>query len=262
MDNNFQTSFIPKKPLAEERAPVRQGTSLLSFIATIIFFTALASAVGVYFYKASLTKNIATMDTELTAARNSFEPDFITTLHRLDSRISAADELLGNHIVVTPIFAALQANTLQSIQFTKFTYTAPADPTAPIEIHMSGKARDYTSIALESDQLATNVNIHNSIFSNLQLDPQTNLVSFDLVFTVDADLVRFTKHLDNLGASTPASAASPAPTSPATSSSTPAISSGGQTSGATSSPQFFNGQQTGNTTPAPAATPTPSGTGQ
>ncbi len=58
--------------------------------------------------------------------------------------------------------------------------------------------KDYSSIALESDQLATNKNIHNPIFSNLSLDEKTSMVSFDLVFTVDADLVRFTNHVDAL----------------------------------------------------------------
>jgi len=198
MDNNFQTSFIPKKPLAEDRVPVVAHTSLFSFIATLVFFASLASAAGMYFYKASLAKNIATMNTELVTARNSFEPSLITQLQTLDRRITDASALLNAHIVVSPIFAALQLNTLKTIQFTKFSYVTPTDPTAPVIVHMSGRARDYASIALQSDQLATNKNIHNSIFSNLALDEATGTVSFDLVFTVDADLVRFTNHVSEL----------------------------------------------------------------
>ena len=196
MDNNFQTSFIPKKPLAEERAQVIQHSSIFSFIATLLFFGALAAAAGMYFYKASLTKQITTMSAQLDASRNSFEPTLIATLQTLDRRITTANQLLERHIVVSPIFDALQINTLKSVQFTKFSYVTPADVNAPILVKMSGKARDYASIALQSDQLATNTNIHNSIFSNLALDSKTGMVGFDLNFNIDASLVRFVNHLN------------------------------------------------------------------
>ena len=245
MDSNFQTSFIPKKPLAEERvvsSSPSKGTSLYSFAVTLIFFASLASAAGMYFYKASIQKSIDSSNASLIAAKNAFEPSLITTLQTLDRRITDANLLLTNHVAVSPIFEALEVNTLKSVQFTKFSYLTPADPTAPITVNMSGMAKDYASIALQSDQLATNVNIHNSIFSNLALDPVTGDVSFDLTFTVDPDLVRFVSHLDEL---TPAAAtAAPADTTAAsgtTATTTPATIGTSAASG------------TGPAAPAPAA---------
>lgn len=199
MDTNFQTSFIPKKPLAEDHSVSSSGgSSVFMFIATIIFLATLAGGAAVYFYKATLTKTILSQQTQLNAARNAFEPSLITELKRLDRRITNANTILGQHIVVSPIFEALQANTLKSIQFTRFTYTTPTDAKMPITVQMNGKARDYASIALESDQLAMNKNIHNSVFSDLSLDDQTGRVSFNLSFTVDADLVRYTNHLPSV----------------------------------------------------------------
>lgn len=197
MDTNFQTSFIPKKPLAESSTPVVHETSLFSFIATLVFFAMIVAAVAMYFYQNALAKSIASDSASLVAARNSFEPALITQLKTLDRRLTDANVLLRNHIAVSPIFAALQGVTLKSVQFTKFSYSTPSDPSAPITVRMSGRARDYSSIALESDELATNKSIHNPIFSNLTLDERTGTVTFDLVFTVDADLVRFTKHVDS-----------------------------------------------------------------
>ena len=218
MDTNFQTSFIPKKPLAEERAPASSGhTSLFTFIATIVFVASLAGGAAAYFYKASLRQTIVKQQSDLDLARNAFEPSLITQLKQLDRRITDANTILSTHIVVSPIFDALAANTLKSIQFTKFTYTTPTDSKSPIAVQMTGKAHDYSSIALESDQLATNKNIHNSIFSNLSLDDQTGNVTFDLSFTVDADLVRYTNHLadftttDGGASDTTASSATVAP---------------------------------------------------
>ncbi len=201
MDNTnqgFQTSFIPKKPLAEERVVAPRHTSIFTFLTTLIFFGSLASAGAIYFYKANLLKTNADKKAQIEVAHNTFQLPLIKTLTRLDRRISDAKQLIDGHVMVSPIFAALEVNTLKSIQFTKFSYVAPADPTLPVTVHMSGRARDYASIALQSDQLAKNIHIHNSIFSNLVLDTQTGAVAFDLVFTVDPDLVRFTNHLDDL----------------------------------------------------------------
>ena len=109
--------------------------------------------------------------------------------------------------MISPIFDALQTNTLKSIQFTHFAYTTPTTAGNPITVLMTGKARDYSSIALESDQLATNKNIHNSVFSDLTLDDTTGIVSFDLSFTVDPDLVMYTNHLSDFVTTTGTTAA-------------------------------------------------------
>ena len=200
MDTNFQTSFIPKKSLAEERVPVAaSGGNIVSFIATLIFLAVLASAGGLYFYRTNIKKTIASQRVQLDAARNQFEPTLIAELKRLDRRMTNANTIIDNHIVISPIFDALEMNTLKSIQFTKFSYLTPASTKMPVAVQMQGKARDYASIALESDQLATNKNIRNPIFSELALDEQTGMVSFNLTFTVDPELVRFTNHLSTFG---------------------------------------------------------------
>ena len=271
MDNNFQTSFIPKKPLAEERVSAPARTSILSLLATLLFFGSLASAAGMYFYKASLVKSISSMSTGLDAARNSFEPSLITTLQKLDRRISDANQLLGSHIVVSPIFDALQINTLKTVQFTKFSYITPVDLSAPVVVHMSGKGKDYASVALQSDQLAMNKNIHNSIFSNLTLDEQTGMVAFDLAFTVDSDLVRFANHLTELtsqqGTTTQTSGSTTGTQNPSagSNSSTFPVSSG-TTGGSTQTgtgafPVSGTNTNTGNTTPPPATGGTQTGGG-
>jgi hypothetical protein len=125
MDTNFQTSFIPKKPLAEERVVAPTHTSLYSFIATLIFFASLAAGAGVYFYQASLAKSLTNSQSELAIARNSFEPTRIAMLEVLDRRITDSKQLLAAHVAVSPIFAALEADTLKSVQFTKFSYVTP-----------------------------------------------------------------------------------------------------------------------------------------
>lgn len=194
MDPNFQTSFIPKKPLAEERVVSQRPVSLYVFIATIIFFASLASAGGVYFYRASLLKSVDAMKATLDSDRGAFQPDLIKQLQTLDKRINSANELVTNHVAISPIFAVLSKNTLKTVQFTKFSYTSP-NATSSVTVNMSGRAQNYNAIALESDQLSTDVRIHDPVFSNISLDQASGNVTFDLTFSVDSDLVRFVSHL-------------------------------------------------------------------
>lgn len=186
-----KTEFIPKKPLAEERVEHvarKRPVSIVSFLATIIFFASLIGAGGVYFYKVTLTKRVTEMGKQLELARGAFEPTLITDMQDLDKRINAARQILSSHITISPIFEALEDLTLKTIRFTDFTYSMSDG--GQITIEMSGKAIDYKSIAIQSDLFDGNKHIKNQIFSNLTLDERGN-VSFDLTFTVDPALVLY-----------------------------------------------------------------------
>ncbi len=192
MDKDFQTSFIPKKSLSEERVVREHPVSLAIFIATLVFFAALLAAGGVYFYKLSLVKQIASGTAQLEKAKAAFEPKLIEDLQTLDRRLHAAEEVLGTHIQTSPIFTSLEAITLKTIQYTKFGYQLSADAGAPaIVVAMSGRARDYTSIALQSDKFGENKYFKDPVFSNLALEEKTGNVTFDLSFVVDPSFVSF-----------------------------------------------------------------------
>ena len=159
MDQNFQTSFIPKKPLTEERATVSRPVSLLTLVSLFIFFTVIVASAGLFFYKSILTKNMAQMATDLDLAKNRFEPSKITQLQVLDKRLHASTEILSNHISISPIFDALQALTLKTVRYTKFSYDFGTDKKNIITVQMSGQAIGYRSIALQSDLFTKNKSI-------------------------------------------------------------------------------------------------------
>ncbi len=153
MDQNFQTSFIPKRSLSEETPTRTSSVSIYLFISVVFLLASLAGAGLVTFYKSSLTKQVAQMRDDLKKAEGAFEGDFIQDLQTIDRRIIASNEVLSNHIAVTPIFEALQIATLKSIQFTKFSYDITGTGAgAKIAVQMSGRAPSYKAIALESDQ--------------------------------------------------------------------------------------------------------------
>jgi len=193
MEPNFQTSFIPKKPMVEERTVASRPTSFLTVISIFIFFAVVLASGGLYFYKGIETKNIASMSNDLTLAKNRFEPSEITKLQVLDKRLRAANTILSQHIAVSPIFQALQALTLKSVRYTKFGYNFGDNN--KVDVKMSGQAVGYRSIALQSDVFGQNKYLIDPVFSNLSLDVKTGDVLFDLDFSVDPSFVDYQQML-------------------------------------------------------------------
>lgn len=194
MEQNFQTSFIPKKPVIEQRVTPVRSVNALTVISIFILFAVLLGTGGLYFYKKTLEKNIAKMESDLNLARNRFEPSKLTELQLLDKRLRASTEILSNHIVVTPVFQILSNLTMKTVRYTRFSYDTGDEKNPRVNIKMSGIAVGYRSIALQSDLFAKEKNLINPIFSNLTLDPSGN-VQFDLEFSVDQAFVNYKQNV-------------------------------------------------------------------
>ena len=138
--------------------------------------------------------NITQKENELNLAKNRFEPSKITELQVLDKRLRASTEILSNHVVITPIFEALQAITMKTVRYTKFGYTLGEEKKSNVVIKMSGVAVGYRSIALQPDLFAKDKNLIEPIFSNLTLDEKGNVL-FELEFSVDPSFVNYKQTL-------------------------------------------------------------------
>ncbi len=191
MEPQIPTSFIPKRPVSSEPVGPEQrsrAVGILSFIATIfVVATALAYG-GVYLYGRQLAARQATAVTAIDEARKGIGTDFLNDMKRLDARIEGVKLLVKNHIVVSPIFAALEKTTLRSVQYKSFDYELMFDPVTKadvVQVTLTGNAKNYSTIALQSDAFAENDLIKNPVFSSLTVDDKTSVVNFKLVFTVD-----------------------------------------------------------------------------
>jgi len=193
MEQNFQTSFIPKKPIVRESAP-RQSVGFLTLISIVIFFTMVIASGGLYFYKESLVNNITKMEEQLDIAKNRFEPTKISQLQILDRRLRASNKVLAGHIAISPIFKVLSEITMKTIRYTKFSYEIGTTSKDKILVKLTGQAIGYRSVALQSDLFTKNKNLIDPIFSNLALDDKGNVV-FDLEFSVDPSFVDYKQML-------------------------------------------------------------------
>ncbi|HAS80765.1 MAG: hypothetical protein UR25_C0003G0033 [Candidatus Nomurabacteria bacterium GW2011_GWE1_32_28] len=198
MEQNFQTSFIPKKPMIEKRSTGSQPVSFFTIISIFIFFTIVIGTGALYFYNELLKKNIISMENDLNLAKNRFEPSKIIQLQVLDKRLNASNEILSKHIAISPIFEALQSITMKTIAYTKFSYSFPDNVGVKIEVKMNGVAVGYKSVALQSDLFAKNKYFIDPIFSNLSLDDKGSVL-FDLEFSVDPNFVDYKKTLESVG---------------------------------------------------------------
>jgi len=198
MEQNFQTSFIPKKPMIERRAVSSRPIGFFTVVSIFIFFTVIIASGGLYFYKSVLVKNITQMENDLKLAQGRFEPSEIVQLQTLDKRLNASSQILTNHLDISPIFETLQSITMKTISYTNFSYDSGDSGNAKIAVKMSGIAVGYQSIALQADLFSQNKYLIDPVFSNLQLDDK-GYVTFDLNFSVDSDFVNYKKALETTG---------------------------------------------------------------
>lgn len=204
MDPTIPTSFIPKRPIESSAAPLphRSGTvgllSLITFV--IVIGTGLAFA-GVYLYQKQLVSQKAKLEQSIGEARDGIGTEFVSDMKRLDARISGVKELIKNHIVVSPIFEALESTTLHSVQYRDFDYSIKADPvskTSSLVVELTGTAKNYATIALQSDAFSNNRLIKNPVFSNLTVDDKSRTINFRLTFSVDIDDLSYQRFVDGL----------------------------------------------------------------
>jgi hypothetical protein len=193
MDNSFQTSFIPKKPINLSGKTVRPPTSIFTILSFLLLILIGLASGGLFLYKNYLTNQEQVLSSSLEKVRNTFEKDTIDELELYDKRVSASKKILGSHIVLSPMFELVGNLTIPSIQYTKFDHQTNAQG---FSVKLSGIASDYKSIALQADVFnsAKGRSFKNVVFSNLARD-KTNNVNFDLEFSVDPALLSYQKNM-------------------------------------------------------------------
>ena len=195
MDTKFQTSFIPKKNLEQSSGGNSHSESVSVFlvVSIVIFIVALASAGGVFAYKKVLIKTIAEMNRNLVEAKNSFEPESVEKWDTFGKRLKVAKKLIDGHTTLSSVFEMLENKTLGTVKFKNFSYEM--SDAGVITIAMAGEAKNFSSIALQSDIFGQEKYIKTPVFSELNPDKSGNIV-FKFSTTLDPDLVSYRKNVN------------------------------------------------------------------
>ncbi len=192
MENSFQTSFIPKKPINATYVTKTPMNGLL-VLAVIVFVIVIVAGVGLYFYKNYLIDQKNVLSESLNKISSTFEPETIKELEMFGNRTSTAKQVLQNHIVLSPMFEMLGALTIPQIQYTDFEHEMA---NGEFYVKISGLARDYKTIASQADVFSSEKGkyFRNLVFSNLEKD-KSNYLNFDLEFIVDPVVLSYENNL-------------------------------------------------------------------
>lgn len=198
MENSFQTSFIPKKPIdTSVRAikPEKKPKNYFMVLAFLIFIIVGLFSGGLYFYKSYLTNQKKVLVANLEQVKNSFSQETIKELDTFSKRINLSKDILSNHLVLSPMFELLGELTIPSIQYTQFNHEYK---NGEFIVNISGLSYDYHSIALQANVFDgdKSQSFKDVVFSNLSTD-QNNHVTFDLSFKVDPTLLSYETNLNN-----------------------------------------------------------------
>jgi len=82
--------------------------------------------------------------------------------------MNTANALLQSHIAPSLLFELLERTTLKTVQFNGLQYTMLPD--GRVSLSMSGSAKNFASVALQSDAFGIERSIQEPIFSGLNVD--------------------------------------------------------------------------------------------
>lgn len=194
MDNSFQTSFIPKKPIiAPTDYKEKTSIGLFGVFAIIILIVVIIASGALFFYKDYLSGKRDNLSSSLSKTRDNFDEKTIKELEAYSKRTISAKNVLNNHIVISPLFKLIEDITIPQIQYTKFEHSSDKNI---FTVKMSGISKDYKSIALQADMFNNEKNgyFKNVIFSNLTRNFGEN-VNFDVEFSIDPSLLSYEKNI-------------------------------------------------------------------
>lgn len=195
MEGKFQTSFIPKKPIMASSKDRGSGMSLFLLLSIIIFTVSVALAVMVFVGQKYLLSEIEKNKQDFAKAKDAFDSLTIEKLARLDKRIESSKKILEGHTAVLPVFDYLEANTLKNIRFKSFELSFSEDNT--VELVMSGQAKSFSAVALQSDVFSEDKNFKNPMVSDLDLTLEGGVI-FNFKSNIDPQSLSY-KNTRKLG---------------------------------------------------------------
>ncbi len=204
METRFQTSFIPKKPVAStiggaSSAPKHHhGASIFMTLGTVIFILSLVAAGAVYAWKQYLISAQDSYQKDLAAREQQFNVDLIAQLKGESEKIDLAQQLIRNHLALSQIFPIISTLTTEDVRFMSMDVSAPKTPGGGITVGMQGYGTSFSAVAFQSDvlnqldQYGLRSIVKNPILSNPALG-SNGAVSFGFTATIDPASLSYEK---------------------------------------------------------------------
>ncbi|MEK7646101.1 MAG: hypothetical protein AAB381_00190 [Patescibacteria group bacterium] len=206
METKFQTSFIPKKPVAPTgmagNVPIikRPRSSIVMVIATIIFIGSLAAAGGAYSWKYLLVSNQESYKADLEKREANFDLPLITEMKHVNVQINTARQLLNSHLAVSQVFDSVARLTAERVRFLNMELSsgAPGSNSSEVKINMSGSGLDLFTVAFQAKVLSEleKYGLRDVVKNPILTDPTENEksdVSFRFSASIDPQTLLYSK---------------------------------------------------------------------
>lgn len=190
METKFQTSFIPKKPITPTVVVTRNPISIFFLVSVVLFLGSLLAAGGVFLWQNQLNAKQISLKEELAKQRKQFDSNFLTLLKEKTGKISIAKSLLDNHLSTSKVFDMIGSITVENVRYKSFALKYDAKDNRVINISLTGEAKNYETIAYQSDVLGENKYLRNAYLTNPTLQ-NSGYVDFSLTGTVDPALLKY-----------------------------------------------------------------------
>ncbi len=183
------TSFVPRTQQMPSQRPNAQntGSNIFLIVAIAIFAVALLASGVVFGYDRILTSKLTAKEDALAAAQNAANKSQVQNFIRLRDRLTSAQKLLNSHVTLSGFFDTLESLTPQNVKYNTLSILVAGDNTAQVEI--TGVAKNFNTLASQSNALSTNKHIKHAIFSGINLNKDTGGIGFTLKAMIDSTLV-------------------------------------------------------------------------
>ncbi len=198
------SSFIPKQALNRPtRRPAPFGFFMVLAVAVLLVTAVFLG--GAYLYRSVLASEIdhpcdnedisgglggCGLQQRIKRQRADLVETEINKIKRFDTKLNRSKDLFAVHNTILPFFALLEDLTLHNIAFNSFSFDGET-------INLSGLARSYESIALQSETLDGNELVNKFVFSDFS-SPSDRGVPFRLTMVVDPALTVYQNSLPSL----------------------------------------------------------------
>lgn len=200
MPTQFQpSSFIPKEPVSTSvqgrSRKSKKPVNLFMLIALILFIASLVGAVGAFVYERVALARIEDKRTQLANVQDSLNSELISELVRFDTRLDKGQELIQNHIAVSPFFRHLEQRTLRNVRFTSLAFEKSSEGSG-YGVVLDGVTESYANVAVQLDEFGASPVLRNPIVSNFGLNDVGD-VTFTVSMNVDQSLISYIENLRN-----------------------------------------------------------------
>ena len=193
MQPGINSSFIPKKDIKRRQKKGSSfGANVFLLIGVVIFMATLLAALGVYLYDKKLGSDNIRKLTQIQESQDDLGVNTFRSDINLSNRIAAAEELLVNHINVTPVFDQLEQSTLTEVYLSDFVFVTEGDTvlvnaqgTAPTYGHVALQAKEYGGERNSAGERQGGNNFLSEVLLSNVNQAREGGINFDLSFEVN-----------------------------------------------------------------------------